>query len=164
MEVSSWPRAVRNLIPRPRRRPTTPAHPCLPTAPVGGGRGDDSEPWPGDATLVVRDTAIDGSHVIDGAVYGGYDLYTDSGQYYDAPDSLAELQQPDCLRRPVIDGVDALKVDFPDNGQPEIIWLNAGSGVPIQEQDGSDSATTFEVKRVTAAGLPSLISLDARLR
>jgi hypothetical protein len=36
--------------------------------------------------------------------------------------------------------------------------------VPIQEKDGSNSATTFEVERVSAARLPSEISPDARLR
>jgi DNA-directed RNA polymerase specialized sigma24 family protein len=238
-----------------------------------------TQPQPGDATLVVRYTVVDGSHASDGAVYGGYDLYTDSGQYYYAPDSLAELQQavdthqpeidsgneaqalntiaaaangtpaqareatlstfPHGLapmptpaevkafddkmerltKRPIpyvapthasyilsqdsdlwiaatqalavgagrsdvragamkalstitgvtqtpteLDGVRALKVDFPDDGQAEIIWLNADTGVPIQEQDGSDSATTFEVERVTAASLPSQISAAARLR
>jgi hypothetical protein len=236
-----------------------------------------SEPQPGDATLVVRDTVIDGVHETDGAVYGGYDLYTDSGQYYYAPDSLAQLQQqvdthqtvigsgdeaetldtiaaaaggtpaqaraavlsteprdgmpptpaeeraflrqlPERLRRrfeaaarhpdlrlyedsdiwgdatqalavgagrsdvrtaaikalstlagviqtpTVVRGIRALKVEFPDDGQPETIWLNADSGVPIQEQDGSNSATAFEVERVTAAKLPSQMSPNARLR
>jgi hypothetical protein len=237
------------------------------------------KPQPGDATLVVRDTVIDGVHETDGAVFGGYDLYTDSGQYYYAPDSLAELQQAvdarqvvidsgneaqalntiaaaangtpaqareatlstfphgldpmptpaevrasdrkleQMIKRPVpylaptraryirsqdsdlwiaatqalavgagrsdvragamkalstitdvtqtlseVDGVRALKVDFPDDGQPEIIWLNARTGVPIQEQDGGSSATAFEVERVTAANLPSRISPSARLR
>jgi hypothetical protein len=223
-----------------------------------------SAPQPGDATLVVRDTVIDGSHVIDGAVYGGYDLYTDSGQYYYAPDSLAQLQQQVDSHQTVLDsgneakariatlstfphglapmptpaqarasirsmerltkrhfqyvaptraswilsqdsdlwiaatqalavgagrsdvraaairalstltgvtqthtrvnGTRALKVDFPDGGTPEIIWLNATTGVPIQEKDGSSSATAFEVERVTAAHLPSQISPHARLR
>jgi hypothetical protein len=237
------------------------------------------KPQAGDATLVVRNTVIDGVHETDGAVDGGYDLYTDSGQYYYAPDSLAELQQAVDAREVVIDsgneaqalntiaaaangtpaqareaalstfphgldpmptpaevrasdrklermtkrpvpyvaptragyirsqdsdlwiaatealavgagrsdvragamkalstitgvtqtlsevgGVRALKVDFPDDGQPEIIWLNARTGVPIQEQDGGSSATAFEVERVTAANLPTQISPSARLR
>lgn len=238
-----------------------------------------SAPQPGDATLVVRDTLINGAHVVDGAVYGGYDLYTDSGQYYYAPDSLAQLQEqvnthqtvldggneasaldtiaaaaadtPDQARHAVlstfphgldpmptpaqakaslrrweritgrklqyvpptpasyrltqdsdawiaatealavgagrsgvraasmkalstlagvtqtadtVDGTSALKVDFPDDGQPEIIWLNAKTGVPIQEQDPGNSATAFSVQRVTTSHLPSEISPDARLR
>ena len=53
---------------------------------------------------------------------------------------------------------------FPDGGTPEIIWLNASTGVPIQEQDGGDSATAFSVQRVTASRLPSEISPGARLR
>lgn len=236
------------------------------------------QPQSGDATLVVRDTRVDGSHEVDGAVYGGYDLYTDSGDYYYAPDSLTQLQQQVDSHQTVMDGgneakaldtiaaaadatpaqareatlstfphgldpmptpaqvkafdrkmerttkhrfpyvaptraswilsqdsdlwiaatqalavgagrsdvragamkalstitgviqtptelggVSALKVDFPDHGSPEIIWLNASTGVPIQEKDGSNSATTFEVERVTAANLPSQISPDARL-
>jgi hypothetical protein len=234
-------------------------------------------PQPGDATLVVRDTFLNGQHVIDGAVYGGYDLYTDSGQYYYAPDSLAQLQQtydthqtvidsgdeahrldvlaaaadgtpaqaraallstepndgqgptpaqeraflrqlPPRLRsrfeaaarhpdlrlsqdseiwddatealavgagRPDVraaainalstlagvtqtstqlDGVSALKVSFPDGTYLERIWLDATTGVPIQERDGNDSATAFAVERVTAAHLPTLISSTARLR
>jgi hypothetical protein len=242
-------------------------------------RVQPSAPQPGDATLVVRDTVLDGAHEVDGAVYGGYDLYTDSGRYYYAPDSLAQLQQQVDSHQTVIDsgneakaldtiaaaaggtpeqariatlstfphgldpmptpaqvkasirrlerltkrrfpyvaptlaswrlsqdsdlwiaatqalavgagrsdvragamkalstltsvietptqanGTAALKVDFPDGGTPEIIWLNATTGVPIQEQDGSNSATTFEVERVSAARLPSQISPDARLR
>ncbi|HET7036496.1 MAG TPA: hypothetical protein VFI42_12510 [Thermomicrobiaceae bacterium] len=231
---------------------------------------------PGDATLVVKDTAIDGAHEVDGAVYGGYDLYTDSGEYFYAPDSLAQLQQLVNSDEPVPDsgdeasalntiagaagktpaqareavlgtfphgldpmptpaqaraadnrlakfgkhipylaptparwalhqdsivwiaatqalavgagrpdvragaikalstitgvtqtptevaGESALKVDFAANS--ETIWLNATTGVPIQEQDGPDSATSYEVQRVTAASLPSQISPDARLR
>jgi hypothetical protein len=242
-------------------------------------RVQPSAPQPGDATLVVRDTVYDGSHVYDGAVYGGYDLYTDSGHYYYAPDSLAQLQQqvdshqtvfdsgneakaldtiataaggtPDQARiatlstfphglapmptpaqakaslrqmerltkrhfkyvpptraswilsqdsdlwiaatqalavgagrsdvraaaikalstltgvtqtQTRVNGTRALMVGFPDGGTPEIIWLNATTGVPIQEKDGSDSATRFEVERVTAARLPSHISPAARLR
>lgn len=238
-----------------------------------------SAPQPGDATLVVRDTVLDGAHEIDGAVYGGFDLYTDAGQYYYAPDSLTQLQQVVDTHRAVpssgneaaalntiaaaagdtpaeartatlstfphgldpmptpaeakasirrierltgrrfpyvaptpaswklhqdsdlwiaatealavgagrsdvragamkalstltgviqtptrVGGASALKVDFPDGGVPEIIWLNATTGVPIQEQDGSDSATSYDVERVTAASLPSQISPDARLR
>lgn len=238
-----------------------------------------SAPQPGDATLVVRDTVLDGSHESDGAVYGGYDLYTDSGQYYYAPDSLGQLQQlvdthqtvPDsgdeakaldtiaaaaggtpaqariatlstfphgldpmptpaqvrtadrrlelftkrrfkyvaptpasyrlsqdsdlwiaatqalavgagrsdvragamkalstltgATETPTqVHGIAALKVDFPDGGLAEIIWLNADTGVPIQEQDGSNSATSFQVQRVTAATLPSQVSPSARLR
>jgi hypothetical protein len=210
------------------------------------------------ASLVVRDTLIDGAHQVDGAVYGGYDLYADSGQYYYAPDSLGQLQQQVDTHQTVIDsneakaldtiataaggtpaqareatlstfphgldpmptpaevkasdhkmelltkrrfphvaptraswilsqdsdlwiaatqaleagagrsdvragamsapstitgvtqtptevdGVNALRVDFPDDGQPEIIWLDAKTGVPIQEKDGSNSATSFE--------------------
>ena len=41
--------------------------------------------------------------MIDGAVYGGYDLYTDSGQYYYAPDSLIQLQQAYDTHQVVID-------------------------------------------------------------
>jgi hypothetical protein len=236
-------------------------------------------PQPGDATLVVRDTLINGSHVVDGAVYGGYDLYTDSGQYYYAPDSLTQLQQQvdthqtvpdsgneaqaldtiaaaandtparareatlstfphglDPMPTPAqvkasdrkmerltrrrfpyvaptraswiltqdsdvwiaatealavgagrsdvragamkalstitgviqtqteVDGASALKVEFPDDGQPETIWLNAQTGVPIQERDSPNSATAFSVQRVTVSHLPSQISPHARLR
>jgi hypothetical protein len=239
--------------------------------------GLSSPPQPGDATLVVRDTFLNGQHVIDGAVYGGYDLYTDSGQYYYAPDSLAQLQQtydthqtvidsgneahrldvlaaaadgtpaqaraalqstepndgqgptpaqeraflgqlPLRLRRRFeeaakhpdlrlsedseiwidatealavgagrsdvraaamnalstlegvtqtptqVDGVSALEVSFPDGGTPERIWLDATTGVPIQEKDGDNSATAFAVERVTASHLPTQISSTARLR
>lgn len=237
-----------------------------------------SPPQTGDATLVVRDTAINGSHVVDGAVYGGYDLYTDSGQYYYAPDSLAQLQQEVDTRQTVpdsgdearaldtigaaagdtpqqariavlgtfphglapmptpaqvrasdrqmerltgrtfpyiaptparyrlsqdsdlwiaatealevgagradvragamkalstlqgvtqtpteLDGTSALKVAFPDGGFPEVIWLNAQTGVPIQERDGSASATGYAVERVSAASLPAQVSPQARL-
>ncbi len=59
---------------------------------------------PGNATLVVRDTRIDGHHTIDGAVYGGYDLYTDAGVYYYAPDSLVQLQQLVNAHKPSIGG------------------------------------------------------------
>jgi hypothetical protein len=234
----------------------------------------------GDATLVVRDTFIDGRHVIDGAVYGGYDLYTDSGKYYYAPDSLAQLQLtfnahqvttgggdearvlrvlaasaastpaqaraaalrtwpkppsratvlrqtshlPPALRRKVrhleigpkhesardirihndsdlyiiatqalevgagrpdvragamnaldtlfhvsetpdrVHGIRALRVRFPDDGAPETIWLDARTGVPIQEKDGSTSATSYVVERVTAARLPTHVSTAAQLR
>jgi hypothetical protein len=62
-----------------------------------------------------------------------------------------------------VDGVRALKVEFPDHGDPEIIWLNAATGVPIQERDGSDSATSFAVERVSLAHLPSRLSPAARL-
>ena len=236
-----------------------------------------SPPQPGDATLVVRDTFLDGQHVIDGAVYGGYDLYTDSGQYYYAPDSLAQLQQvydthqtvidsgneaqrldvlasaadgtpaqaraallstepndgkgltpaqeraflrqlPPRLRSRFeaaaryadprlsqdseiwddatealavgagrsevraaaikalstlegvtqtttrVDGVSALEVTFPDGNYLERIWLDATTGVPIQEKDGDNSATDYAVERVTGAHLPALISPTARLR
>jgi hypothetical protein len=233
---------------------------------------------PGDATLVVRYTVINGHHEIDGAVYGGYDLYTDAGKYYYAPSSLSQLQQsydrhqvsidggdeakalqtiaaaadgtpaqaraavvrslprpasraqirhqlstlPEPRRRRFLhallghhtkaqlrlaqdshiyvaatqalevgagrpdvraasisalstlrhvterhvrlDGVDALRVDFPDGGIPEIIWLDARTGVPIQEKDDSTSATAFEVKRVDAAHLPKRVSSTERLR
>jgi len=236
-------------------------------------------PQPGDATLVVRDTLIYGSHVVDGAVYGGYDLYTDSGQYYYAPDSLTQLQQQvdthqtvpdsgnearaldtiaaaanetpaqareatlstfphglDPMPTPAqarasdrkmerltgrhfryvaptraswilsqdnglwiaatealavgagrsavragamkalstitgvvqaqteVDGVSALRVEFPDDGEPETIWLNAQTGVPIQERDSPNSATAFSVQRVTASHLPTQISPHAQLR
>jgi hypothetical protein len=236
-----------------------------------------SPPQPGDATLVVRDTFLNGQHVIDGAVYGGYDLYTDSGQYYYAPDSLAQLQQtydthqtvidsgnearrldvlaaaadgtpaqaraallstepndgqgptpaqeraflrqlPLRLRREFeaaaahpdlrlsqdseiwgdatealavgagrsdvraaaikalstlagvvqtptqLDGVSALEVTFPDGNYPERIWLDATTGVPMQEKDGDNSATAYAVERVTAAHLPAAIPSTARLR
>jgi hypothetical protein len=63
-----------------------------------------------------------------------------------------------------VDGVSALKVEFPDDGQPETIWLNAQTGVPIQEQDPGNSATAFSVQRVTASHLPSQISPHAQLR
>jgi hypothetical protein len=62
------------------------------------------------------------------------------------------MWQPQRESRGEADDV-VLKVGFPDDGQPEIIWLNANSGVPVQEKDGSNSATTFEVERVTAANL-----------
>ncbi|HTX12638.1 MAG TPA: hypothetical protein VME22_28735 [Solirubrobacteraceae bacterium] len=236
-----------------------------------------SPPQPGDATLVVRDTFLDGQHVIDGAVYGGYDLYTDSGQYYYAPDSLAQLQQifdthqvvidsgneahrldvlagaagdtpaqaraallstePNDGRGPTpaqekaflrqlpprlrsrfeaaarhpdlrlsedseiwgdatealavgagrpdvraaaikalstlegvtqtstrVDGVSALKVSFPDGNYLEQIWLDATTGVPIEEKDGDNSATAYAVERVTATQLPAQIPSAARLR
>jgi hypothetical protein len=234
----------------------------------------------GDATLVVRDTFINRRHEVDGAIYGGYDLYTDSGKYYYAPDSLAQLQQtfdahqvttgggdearvlrvlaaaatdtprqaraaalrtwpkplsratvlrqtsqlPPALRRKVrrleiapkhesarairihndsdlyiiatqalevgagrpdvragamnvldtlshvsetpdrVDGIHALRVRFPDDGTPETIWLDARTGVPIQEKDGATSATSFVVERVTAAHLPTHVSPTAQLR
>jgi hypothetical protein len=237
-----------------------------------------SPPQPGDATLVVRDTFLNGEHVIDGAVYGGYDLYTDSGQYYYAPDSLTQLQQtvdthqvvidsgneakaldvlaaaadgtpaearaavlstePDdgrglnpaqeraflrqlpprvrlrfeaAARHPDlrltedsevwddatealavgagrsdvrataikalstlagvtqttarVDGISALEVTFPDgHDYLERIWLDAATGVPIQEKDGDNSATAYTVERVTAAHLPAAISPTSRLR
>jgi hypothetical protein len=236
-----------------------------------------SRPQPGDATLVVRYTVIKRHHEVDGAVYGGYDLYTDAGKYYYAPFSLAQLQQlydshqvslgggdeakalrtiaasadgtpaqaraavlrtlpppasPAQIRRQLstvpepyrrrflhllhhatkaqrrlsqdsqvydaatqalevgagrpdvraasikalstlrhvtekrvrLDGVGALRVDFPDGGTSEIIWLDARTGVPIQEKDGSTSATAFEVKRVDAARLPAQVSPAGRLR
>ncbi len=47
----------------------------------------------GNATLVARYTVLNGHHSINGVVYGGYDLYTDSGRYYWAPDSLRQLRQ-----------------------------------------------------------------------
>jgi hypothetical protein len=232
----------------------------------------------GDATLVVRYTVIDGHHEVDGAIYGGYDLYTDAGRYYYAPVSLAQLQQlydrhqpsvdggdeakalrtiaaaaggtpaqaraavlrslpPPATRaqirhqlstmpprerrhwlhvllghhspaeirsaqdshiygaatqalevgagRPAVraasinalstlrhvrerrvrlDGVAALRIDYPDDGTRETIWLDARTGVPIQEQDGTSSATAFEVKRVNAAHLPRRVSPADRLR
>jgi hypothetical protein len=235
-------------------------------------------PQPGNATLVVRYTVIDGRHEIDGAVYGGYDLYTDAGKYYYAASSLAQLQRsydrhqvsidggdeakalrtiaaaangtpaqaraavvrslPPSARRAQIrhqlstlpeperhrflhqllgphtkaqlraaqdshiygaatqalevgagrpdvraasisalstlrhvterhvrlDGVDALRVDFPDGGTSEIIWLDARTGVPIQEKDAASSATVFEVERVDAAHLPRRVSPVERLR
>jgi hypothetical protein len=234
-------------------------------------------PQPGDATLVVRYTVINQHHEIDGAVYGGYDLYTDAGKYYYAPFSLAQLQQsydrhqvsvdggdeakalrtiaaaadgtpaqaraavvrslgppasraqirhqlstvPEPYRRKFLhllnhatkaqrrlsqdskvydaatqalevgagrpdvraasinalstlrnvteerarlDGIAAVRVDFPDGGTPEIIWLDARTGVPIQEKDGTTSATAFEVKRVKASRLPARVSPADRLR
>jgi hypothetical protein len=63
-----------------------------------------------------------------------------------------------------VGGVGALKFEFPDDGQPETIWLNAQTGVPIPEQDPGNSATAFSVQRVTASHLPSRISPHARLR
>src|ERR1700733_10348189 len=61
-------------------------------------------------------------------------------------------------KRVRLDGVGALRVDFPDGGTLEIIWLDACTGVPIQEKDGSASATAFEVTRVDAARLPTRVS------
>jgi hypothetical protein len=61
-------------------------------------------------------------------------------------------------------GIPALRVDFPDHGSSEIIWLDASSGVPIQERDAGDSATAFLVERVTAAHLPRRLSGRAQLR
>jgi hypothetical protein len=79
---------------------------------------------PGDATLVVRDTFLDGQHEIDGAVYGGYDLYTDSGLYYYAPDSLAQLQQIYDSHQTVIDsGNEAQRLD---------VLAAAADGTPAQ--------------------------------
>ena len=236
-------------------------------------------PQRGDATLVVRDTFVDGRHVIDGAVYGGYDLYTDSGRYYYAPDSLEQLQQivnsgqvtagvdearvlkvlaalaadtpaqaraaalrtsprppsratvlrrtshlPPALRRKMrrleiaprhesareirlhydselyiiatqalevgagrpdvragamkvldtlhhvsesrdrIHGIRALRVRFPAGRIAETIWLDARTGVPIQEKDGPSSATAYVVERVTAEHLPAHVSTSAQLR
>lgn len=237
---------------------------------------------PGDATLVVRDTFINGHHEIDGAVYGGYDLYTDAGVYYYAPDSLAQLQQsvdshqasidggnetkvldgiaaaaddtpaqarqalldtqprdgrppsiaqvrryyshlpqperarilrrmlrgakqPGALRinqdstvydtatqalevgagRPDvragamealdtltgvkethtrIHGIRALRVWFPNDNAPETIWLDARSGVPIQEDDPGNSKTAFIVERVYAHHLPTQVTSADQLR
>jgi hypothetical protein len=232
---------------------------------------------PGNATLVVRYTLLKGVHEIDGAVYGGYDLYTDSGRYYYAPFSLAQLQQlydthqvsigggdearaldmiaaaaggtpaeargavlsteprdgrpptpaearaflrqlpapdrrrfeaaashpdlrlyedsniwgdatealavgagrPDVraaaikalstlagvIQKPTrVDGQRALEVIFPDDNYPERIWLDARTGVPIQEKDGANSATAFAVERVIAAHLPARLSPTSRLR
>ena len=58
----------------------------------------------------------------------------------------------------------ALEVSFPDGNYLERIWLDATTGVPIQEKDGSNSATAYVVERVTAAHLPAQISPAARLR
>jgi hypothetical protein len=63
-----------------------------------------------------------------------------------------------------VDGVSALRVEFPDDGEPETIWLNAQTGVPIQERDSPNSATAFSVQRVTASHLPTQISPHAQLR
>ena len=54
---------------------------------------------------------------------------------------------------------------FPDgHNYLERIWLDAATGVPIQEKDGDNSATAYTVERVTAAHLPAGISPTARLR
>jgi hypothetical protein len=237
---------------------------------------------PGDATLVVRDTFVEGRHVIDGAVYGGYNLYTDAGVYYYAPDSLSQLQQsvdqhqpssdggnetkvldgiaaaaadtpaqarqalldtqprdgrpgtikqlthydrglPQRVRRRILSdvlrfakkshalrihedslvyvvatqalevgagnpnvragamealdtltgltetavrvhGIRALKVYFPNDGLPETIWLDAKTGIPIQEKDGADSVTSYIVERVNAAHLPTQVTTRYQLR
>ncbi|MGP0035116.1 MAG: hypothetical protein ACLP4R_11165 [Solirubrobacteraceae bacterium] len=63
-----------------------------------------------------------------------------------------------------VDGVNALEVSFPDGNYLERIWLDATTGVPIQEKDGDNSATALAVERVTAARLPAVISSTARLR
>ena len=63
-----------------------------------------------------------------------------------------------------VDGVSALEVTFPDGNYLERIWLDATTGVPIQEKDGDNSATDYAVERVTGAHLPALISPTARLR
>ncbi len=51
-----------------------------------------------------------------------------------------------------------------DGNYLEWIWLDATTGVPIQEKDGDNSATAYAVERVTAARLPAVISSTARLR
>ena len=64
-----------------------------------------------------------------------------------------------------VDGVSALEVTFPDGGSYlERIWLDAATGVPIQEKDGDNFATAYTVERVTATHLPAGISPAARLR
>jgi hypothetical protein len=64
-----------------------------------------------------------------------------------------------------IDGISALEVTFPDgHNYLERIWLDAATGVPIQEKDGDNSATAYTVERVTAGHLPAGISPSARLR
>jgi len=64
-----------------------------------------------------------------------------------------------------VDGVSALEVTFPDgHNYLDRIWLDAATGVPIQEKDGDNSATAYTVERVTAAHLPAGISPSARLR
>jgi hypothetical protein len=217
---------------------------------------------PGNATLVVRYTTLSGHHRIDAAAYGGYDLYTDSGRYYWAPNSLQQLRrvvkqgpshgepgnEARALRRiaaaaagspaqaraavlghvaaplssraqkhapgppqiidvrarddsivwlnateglaagagspsvraacikalDTLNGVHessdrigpirALRVGYPDGHQQVVIWLNARTGVPIQERDGHDSTTIYSVERVTAAHLPSHMTIQSHLR
>jgi hypothetical protein len=63
-----------------------------------------------------------------------------------------------------VDGQRALEVIFPDDHFPERIWLDAATGVPIQEKDGATSATVFAVERVVAAHLPLQLSPASRLR
>ncbi len=217
---------------------------------------------PGNATLVVRYTVLDGHHWINGAAYGGYDLYTDSGHYYWAPNSLHQLRQvvkqglshsepgdearslrriaaaaagspaqaraavlghvaaprsshgqkpapgppqiidfrarndsivwlnatealaagagspsvrAACIkaldtlngvreRKDRVGSIRALRISYPDGPQQVAIWLNARTGVPIQERDGHDSITTYTVERVSAAHLPSHVAIHAHLR
>jgi len=214
----------------------------------------------GNATLVVRYTVLAGHHSIHGEVYGGYDLYTDSGHYYWAPDSLAQLQRvvrdglrepgdearalrriaaaagksPAQARRAVLGDPDlpaaapnaknapgppqiidvrarddsvvwlnatqalaagagrpnvraacikaldtlhgvreqadrigkarALRVSYPDGSEHVAIWLDARTGVPIQERDGDNSTTSYAVERVNAHHLPARVSIHAHLR
>lgn len=63
-----------------------------------------------------------------------------------------------------VDGVRALRVSYPDGRQHVTIWLDAQTGVPIQERDGSDSTTTYTVDRVDIAHLPPRIQIHRHLR
>ncbi len=64
-----------------------------------------------------------------------------------------------------VDGISAFEVAFPDgHNYLERVWLDAATGVPIQEKDGDNSATAYIVERVTAAHLPAAISPTSRLR
>jgi hypothetical protein len=63
-----------------------------------------------------------------------------------------------------VHGIRALKAYFPDDDSPETIWLDAKTGVPIQENDGTNSVTSYVVEPVNAARLPTQISTKYQLR
>ncbi len=61
-----------------------------------------------------------------------------------------------------VGGTRALRVSYPDGHQQVTIWLDARTGVPIQERDGINSTTTYAVERVNSARLSSRIPIHVR--